>query len=70
MLKFKMTNSADCDRCGAKESTKHLVWDFPFSQMAWIHLNDILEQWFSTFSRLRHLLTPNFCSRHTKKNQT
>ena len=25
-----------------------------------------LTQWFSTFLKLRHLLTPNFCSRHTK----
>jgi hypothetical protein len=34
-----MTNSAECDRCGAEESTKHLLWE-----MAWIHLNDILEE--------------------------
>jgi hypothetical protein len=44
MLKFKMTNSAECDRCGAEESTKHLLWECPFSQLAWIHLNDILEE--------------------------
>jgi hypothetical protein len=41
MLKFKMTNSAEC---GAEESTKHLLWDCPFSQLAWIHLNQILEE--------------------------
>jgi hypothetical protein len=31
-------------RCGAEESTKHLLWDCPFSQLAWTHLNDILEE--------------------------
>jgi hypothetical protein len=44
ILKFKMTNSADCERCGTEESTKHLLWDCPFSQLAWIHLNDIIEE--------------------------
>ncbi len=44
MLKFKMTNSVECERCGAEESTKHLLWDFPFSQLAQIHLNDVLEE--------------------------
>ncbi len=39
-----MTDSAECERCGAEESTKHLLWDCPFSQLAWIHLNDILEE--------------------------
>jgi hypothetical protein len=38
-----MANSAECERCGAEERTKHLLWNFPFSQVAWIHLNDILE---------------------------
>ncbi len=44
MLKFKMTNSAECDRCGAEESNKRLLWDCPFSQLTWIHLNGILEE--------------------------
>ncbi len=44
MLKFKIANSAECDRCGVKESTKHLLWDCPFSQLAWKHLNEILEK--------------------------
>ncbi len=39
-----MTNSAECDRCGAEESTKHLLWDCPLSQLTWIHLNGILEE--------------------------
>jgi hypothetical protein len=30
----------------------------------------LLDQWFSTFLMLRHLLTPNFCSRHTKLFKT
>jgi hypothetical protein len=44
MLKFKMTDSADCERCGAEENTKHLLWDCPFSQLAWKNLNSILEE--------------------------
>jgi hypothetical protein len=43
MLKFKMTDSAECERCGAEETTKHLLWDCPFSQLAWKILNSILE---------------------------
>jgi hypothetical protein len=43
MLKFKMTDSAECERCGAEESTKHLLWDCPSSQLAWKNYNIILE---------------------------
>jgi hypothetical protein len=43
MLKFKMTESAECERCGAEETTKHLLWDCPSSQLAWKNLNSILE---------------------------
>ena len=34
MLIFKMTYSAECERCGAEEIT-HLLWYCPFSQLAW-----------------------------------
>ncbi len=34
MLKFKMTDSAECERCAAEETTKHMLWDCPFSQLA------------------------------------
>jgi hypothetical protein len=44
MLKFKMTDSDECERCGAVETTKHLLWDCPFSQLAWKNLNSILEE--------------------------
>jgi hypothetical protein len=44
MVKFKMTDSAECERCGAEETTKHLLWDCPFSQLAWKNLNSILEE--------------------------
>ncbi len=44
MLKFKMTDSDECDRCGAEETTKNLLWDCPFSQLAWKNLNSILEE--------------------------
>ncbi len=27
MVKFKMTDSAECERCGAEETSKHLLWD-------------------------------------------
>jgi hypothetical protein len=39
-----MTYSSECDRCRAEESTKHLLWDCPFSQLAWMHLNEILDE--------------------------
>jgi hypothetical protein len=44
MLKFKMTDSAECERCGAEETTKHLLWECPFSQLAWKNLNSILDE--------------------------
>ncbi len=39
-----MMNSDECERCGAEETTKHLLWDCPFSQLAWKNLNSILEE--------------------------
>ncbi len=30
-------------RCGAEETTKHLLWDYPSSQLSWENLNSILE---------------------------
>ena len=44
MVKFKMTDSAECERCGAEETTKHLLWDCSFSQLAWKNLNSILDE--------------------------
>jgi hypothetical protein len=44
MLKFKMTDSDECERYGAEETTKHLLWDCPSSQLAWKNLNYILEE--------------------------
>jgi hypothetical protein len=44
LLKFKTTDSADCKRCGAEESSKQDLWDCPFSQLAWKNLNSILEE--------------------------
>ncbi len=44
MLKFKMTDSDECERCGAEETTKHLLWDCPFSQLVWKNFNSILEE--------------------------
>jgi hypothetical protein len=44
MIKFKMTDSAERERCGAEETTKHLLWDCPFSQLAWKNFNSILEE--------------------------
>ena len=44
MLKFKMTETAECERCGKVETTKHLLWECPFSQMAWKNYNEILEE--------------------------
>jgi hypothetical protein len=38
-----MTDSAECERCGAEESTKHLLWDCPSSQLAWKNFDSILE---------------------------
>ena len=44
MVKFKMTESAECERCGLEETTKHLLWDCSYSLMAWINFNEILEE--------------------------
>ena len=44
MLKFEMTDSDECEKCGAEKTTKHLLWDCPFSQLAWENLNSILEE--------------------------
>ncbi len=30
MFKFKMTDSAECERCGAAETAKHLLWECSF----------------------------------------
>jgi hypothetical protein len=44
MFKFKMTDSAECERCGAEETTKHLLWECSFSQLAWKNFNTILKE--------------------------
>jgi hypothetical protein len=44
MFKFKMTDSAECERCGAEETAKHLLWECSFSQLAWKNVNTILEE--------------------------
>jgi hypothetical protein len=44
MLKFKMTDSAECERCGAEETAKHLLWECSFSQLAWKNFNTLLEE--------------------------
>jgi hypothetical protein len=44
MLKFKMTDSDEGERCGAEKTTKHLLWDCPSSQLAWKIFNNILEE--------------------------
>jgi hypothetical protein len=41
MLKFKMTDSAKCERCRAEETTKHLLQDCPFLQLAWKNFEQI-----------------------------
>ncbi len=42
MFKFKKTDSAECERCGAEETDKHLLCSF--SQLAWTNFNTILEE--------------------------
>jgi hypothetical protein len=44
MFKFKMTDSAECERCGEQETTKHLLWECSFSQLAWKNFNTLLEE--------------------------
>ena len=44
MLKFKMTESAKCERCGLDETSKHLLWECPYSCMAWKNYNEILDE--------------------------
>ncbi len=31
----------ECERCGAKETVKHLLWECSFSQLAWKNFNTI-----------------------------
>ncbi len=38
-----MTDSDECERCGAHESTKQLLWDCAFSQLARTIFNSILK---------------------------
>jgi hypothetical protein len=44
MLKFKMTDSANCEMCETEEIHKHLLWDCPFSQIAWKSFGNILDE--------------------------
>ena len=44
MFKFKMTDTVECERCGRKETTKHLLLECPFTLMAWKNFNEILEE--------------------------
>jgi hypothetical protein len=39
-----MTDSAECERCGEQETTKHLLWECSFSQLAWKNFNTLLEE--------------------------
>jgi hypothetical protein len=39
-----MTDFAECERCGAEETTKHLLWECSFSQLAWKIFNTFLEE--------------------------
>ncbi len=39
-----MTDSAECERCGAEETIKHLLWECSFSQLAWKNFNTLLEE--------------------------
>ncbi len=39
-----MNESAECERCGAEETAKHLLWECSFSQLAWKNFNTILEE--------------------------
>ncbi len=42
-LNLKWPSRAECERCGAEETTEHLLRDCPSSQSAWKNLNSILE---------------------------
>jgi hypothetical protein len=44
MFKLKMTDSAECERCGAEETVKYLLWECSFSQLAWKNFHTILEE--------------------------
>jgi hypothetical protein len=44
MLKFKMVNDSDCERCGLEETTKHLLWDCRDTRMMWESYNNILSE--------------------------
>ena len=42
MLRYKMTNSDKCPRCGEVESTKHLLWDCSHVKHIWSLFNILL----------------------------
>ena len=39
-----MTETTECERCGNEETAKHLLWECPYSLMAWTNFNEILEE--------------------------
>jgi hypothetical protein len=42
MLKYKMINDDECDRCRAPETIEHLLWECRGSLFAWKNYNDIV----------------------------
>jgi hypothetical protein len=42
MLRFKMVENNECERCGQEETTRHLLWECWGAQKAWKGFNDIL----------------------------
>ena len=50
MFRFKMVNSKFCSYCGISqtvENIKHMIWDCPRSQEAWLYLKNVVLQSYS-----------------------
>jgi hypothetical protein len=42
MMRYKMTNSDKCKRCGEIETTKHLLWECPHVRNIWSIFNNLM----------------------------
>ena len=44
MLRFGMSRDDDCERCGVKESYRHLFWECPESRKVWQAFNEYMSR--------------------------
>jgi len=44
MVRFKMVEDSDCERCGMEENSRHLLWECQGAKRGWDNLNVILSK--------------------------